>query len=212
MVPVAPSRSRATGLALLLALSGCAPASATATPDASTDAVDASDATDAALSDDVLPDASACAALIAACQAPSVVSTQAAWCHLLGHAGDEGRCLASLSSCLGTCAEEAGPADADAEGGDTPDARDAGDAADAPVTCASYCACMSLQCGSLAGYPFADDAACLARCGGFAPAALACYAYFCDDTRKWSAYPTLVQHECDHALGTYGVTAECPAL
>lgn len=212
-VPVA-ARERTTSstlvVALLLASVGCAPSATREGGDpADADAADA--AADATLGDDVLPDASACAALIAACQAPSVVSTQAAWCHLLGHAGDETRCQASLSSCLVTCAEEAGVADAAAADAFAPaDAADALDAAAAPVTCASYCTCMSLQCAAFPGYPFADTAACLAKCAAFAPAELACFAYFCDDTKKWIAYPTLVQHECDHALGGYGV-AECPA-
>jgi hypothetical protein len=74
--------------------------------------------------------------------------------------------------------------------------------------CSSYCTCMIAVCTKYAGYPFADEKACLAKCAAYSPPQLKCFAYFCADAKKTTSASTR-EHSCRHAWGAWGLE-ECP--
>lgn len=138
-------------------------------------------------------DGGSCAELASRCHPVSTPLGKE--CHELGHAGDEARCGPRSAECLAECpvgydagahaTHDAGPTDAEADG-------DAG-----ATPCATYCACMSTTCSDQPGYPFADEAACLAACADFTAEHLACQTDACEDAK----IAIDKAHDCEHASG-----------
>lgn len=143
--------------------------------------------------------AGSCDLLASRCH--DVSTALGAECHDLGHAGDDAKCGPRRSECLAECPEGAGkdasaPVDAGSDvhhdgGSDV-------DSAAPPGPCEAYCACMTATCASEPGYPFADEAACLAACAGFSADDRACYTDHCEDAKTAADK----KHDCDHAAGT----------
>jgi hypothetical protein len=66
-----------------------------------------------------------------------------------------------------------------------------------------YCGCLGQACASFAGYPHADEAACLAACEGLSEPELTCWSAYCDQ-----ALDDPSEHVCEHAWGELGLD-EC---
>jgi hypothetical protein len=56
---------------------------------------------------------------------------------------------------------------------------------------------MTATCTSEPGYPYANEAACLSACAGFADMGRACVAAACE--RAKTASGAAKEHECEHA-------------
>ncbi len=91
-------------------------------------------------------------------------------------------------------------------------------AADAPGdettedACGAYCACMRRTCDELAGYPYVGDAGdeqCLGVCRAFSEKERTCWSRSCRTADTYADVPTVHEHLCQHAWGTFGL-AECP--
>lgn len=72
--------------------------------------------------------------------------------------------------------------------------------------CASYCMCMMQSCAGVNGYPFANNAACLTRCGQFKEMELTCFSRFCSMAAMQNQ--SAREHTCEHAWAALGA-AEC---
>jgi hypothetical protein len=72
--------------------------------------------------------------------------------------------------------------------------------------CVTYCECMMQACSTQNGYPFASNAACLARCDQFTEPQRSCWSRFC--TMAGMQSQSMRSHTCEHAWGELG-TGEC---
>jgi len=129
------------------------------------------------------------------------------------------RALALLALSTFGCSEAATPstdAAADAADEDTtaPDTAPADTGAPDPwdggppsAECVAHCACMSAQCATYAGYPYAGEKACTDHCGRFSAPEMKCWSYFCNEAKTQTG--STKSHMCQHAWGTWGLE-ECP--
>ena len=136
----------------------------------------------------------------------SQASTLGKECHDLGHDGDDSKCGPREAECLAECPEK--PATDGGLGGDA-HAEEAGDAASVDPTCRALCTCLAGSCGSKTGYPYPDDAACLAACGALDAPSKACFPKWCAKAEAAGASSNV--HFCEHAWGKNG-TDECDTL
>jgi hypothetical protein len=72
--------------------------------------------------------------------------------------------------------------------------------------CVSYCECMMQSCSTQNGYPFASNAACIARCDQLTELQRSCWSRFC--TMAGMQSQSMRGHTCEHAWGELG-TGEC---
>lgn len=72
------------------------------------------------------------------------------------------------------------------------------------LECLAYCECMSATCVDIPGYPWGDDAGCLAACASYEEPELTCWIMWCAEAMEG----TLVVHLCEHAWGEFGLD-EC---
>lgn len=73
--------------------------------------------------------------------------------------------------------------------------------------CGAYCACMKRTCTSYAGYPYADEALCLGVCAAFTEKERSCWSQSCRTAEMYDV-PSVREHLCQHAWGTFGLN-EC---
>jgi|GEM_PF-3561322 len=155
----------------------------------------------------------ACAAVASACHPYDKESAIGHECHELGHEGDDAKCAVRRAECLAACPpkpeEDAGGADAVSEAAPGDASADAGDGSTADPACTALCRCLGTTCSGVAGYPFADEAACLSKCASLGAEEKACFPKWC--AKAESASGSSATHFCEHAWGKLG-TNECDTL
>jgi hypothetical protein len=104
----------------------------------------------------------------------------------------------------GGSAGSTGGGSAGSTGGGSAGSTGSGSTSGGNAGCTAYCTCMSGTCAGEAGYPWTDEAACLAACEQFTTAEFTCWDMWCYEASLGGA----VDHLCEHAWGANGLD-EC---